>query len=689
MAINPLYIPLFNIEEVILDKDTGLPLAAGVVKFYRDSQRLTPKVVYQIAGVSPNYSFVSLGAELTLGLSGTFVDQDGDPIVPYAYPYDSEGELDLYYVTVESEGGVSQFVRQAVPYVDAGGISPSERTSTENEIANPQFVEVLFPTSGATIINVTGTNTVTPVAPGWDIVSTGTGTLTLERLEPISASTVTNPPYALRIEASTGLGSTVTLRQRFYNTPSIFRDGFASGSLAAAVISGGGSFISMNYIPSTGTATEVIASTSIPTDGAYHIIEGNAAIPDQANTAASTGYVDISITLPTGRNLAFTSIQIVGTTFSVDIPFDEQTAARQKDHLFHYYEDGLIYKPIPSHLVGWDFPLNPAQFAGHTLAAHAGGANTSYYAWDQTILFQSANSAFTVGQSVDGALNISPVITTQVGVIQYLSGAKAREILNQPIAVNVCAYCDTGFTVDMTISLWYTTDASLPSVASNNSLVATLDANGKPATFHGNWTEVTRTTSREALMTLKPQTNPMTSQNFGYWDLANSTIANTATFFAIVVGTKSIPIATTSLYFRSISLCSGTIATLPAAQSADQVLRECEYYYAKTFPEGVVPAQNAGLPGIQGYFAYIDGISTGGIIWNYPVPMHAIPAITTYSPSAASANWYNPDVAAPSGTAFPSDISTKNVVIRNPGVAGDFKGDLLCIHVTADARLGA
>ena len=397
MTINPLYVPLFNIEEVILDKDSGLPLAGGVVSFYRDSQRLTPKVVYQISGVSPNYSFISVGSVLTLGLSGTFVDQNGDPFVPYAYPYDSEGELDLYYVTVVSSGGVPQFVRQAVPYIDTSGISPAERTSNENEISNPQFVEVFFPDPGITILNVTGSNTVTPIAPGWDIISTGTGTLTLERLQPTSAGVVTNPAYALRIEASTGFGATVALRQRFEHTPSIFRNAFASGSLAAAVISGGGSFVSMNYIPSTGTPTEIIASTSIPTDGAYHVIAGNSAIPDQSNSPAATGYVDISITLPTGRNLAITSIQVVGAAFSIDIPYDENTAGRQVDHLFHYYRNSIIIQPKNTILSGWNFGLNPFQFT--FTGAPSITTTNAQYVTDQTIFKAENANTLSVSQN--------------------------------------------------------------------------------------------------------------------------------------------------------------------------------------------------------------------------------------------------------------------------------------------------
>jgi len=60
---------------------------------------------------------------------------------------------------------------------------------------------------------------------------------------------------------------------------------------------------------------------------------------------------------------------------------------RQIDHLFHYYKPLLAYKPIPSALIGWDFPTNPAQF-GVTGSTGAIGANKSAYAWDQTILFQ-------------------------------------------------------------------------------------------------------------------------------------------------------------------------------------------------------------------------------------------------------------------------------------------------------------
>lgn len=710
MAINPLYIPLFNIEEVILDKDSGLPLAAGVVKFYRDSQRLTPKPVYQIAGTSPNYTFISLGAELTLGLSGTFVDSDGDPMVPYAFPYDDEGELDLYYVTVESEGGVDQFVRQAVPYVDTSGISPSERTNTENEMSNPQFVEVNFLENEVATISVTGTNTVTAIAPGWDVITTGTGTLTLERLQPTSANTVTNPPFALRIQGSSGLGSTIQLRQRFLNTPSIFRNGFASASITAAVLSGGGSFISMNYIPSSGTPTEIIPSTAIPTDGAYHVIANNAAIPDQGNPAADTGYIDISITLPTSRNIAITSIQVVGVAFSENIPFDEQTAARQRDHLAHYYKPQLAYKPIPSMLVGWEFQVNPAQF-GETISPIATGANKSFYAWDQTIVFQSADSGIGITRGGNGQLVLTAAATTQVAIIQYLPASAVRQNLINRMAVNLAAIAQNA-DVNATISLWYTTDGSLPStVGSNNSIVATLDANGKPATFNGNWVEIPRLIGQDATFTitdLDPVDSSYPNYNFDGWFLGNGSPAVNATFIAIVVGTATID--TPNLVgIASCSLCSGDIATIPAPQTNEEALSACQYYYESSYNNGVV-AGTSTTAGLRFAEQLASGSSPINLIgrsfgFSFNTLKRTNPVVTLLGATGSSANVSGSISNAGASAGFANIaianwtqnwLNTKSVAYVSNTIASlqtlaqvsSTPEAFIAFHYTADARLG-
>lgn len=651
MAINPLYIPLFNIEEVILDKDSGLPLAGGVVTFYRDSQRLTPKVVYQIAGVSPNYTFASVGAQLTLGLSGTFVDQDGDPFVPYAYPYDSEGELDLYYVTVVSSGGVPQFVRQAVPYVDTGGVSPSERTSTDNEISNPQFVDINFIESGIATISVTGSDTVTSIAPDWDVITSGTGTLTLERLQPISANVVTNPPFALRIEGSAGLGSTIQLRQRFLNTPSIFRNGYISASLTAAVISGGGSFISMTYAPSTGSSTQIIPSTSIPTDGAYHTIANNAAIPDQANPPAATGYTDIIITLPTVRNIAITSIQVLGSAISVDLPFDEQTAARQRDHLAHYYKPLLANKPIPSFTVGWDFKYNPFQEKG---TAPGTIVPTSSYIADQTILFQTVNSGVSPSLITQG-LQLGIISPTSCAIIQYLDAKTAVKLLNGSMSVKLRAQTSAS-TLGGTVSLWWTTDASLPSISANTSLVSAITA-GVPTCGNGSWTQVLRQMGNSAPFTL---TNSLQSFDFTGFDSSAVSGINSATYIAIIVCFDTFG-AGNNIAINYCSLVQGGIAAPPSPLNAQQTLAALELYYEKSFATATpVPTStltNANVEGMEwstdGAFTYFIS-NAFSIVYN--AEKRAVPNIAIYSGASTTPDRVEIFMPTNVGTMVPAEV---------------------------------
>lgn len=690
MAINPLYIPLFNIEEVILDKDSGLPLAAGVVRFYRDSQRLTPKQVYQITGTSPNYSFISLGAVLTLGLAGEFVDQDGDPVVPYAYPYDVDGNLDLYYVTVESSGGVPQFVRQAVPYVDTSAIPPSERASTSNELANPQFVEVNFP-AGTTTLTVTGSGTVTKVAPDWDIISSGSGTIELERLEPTSAGVPTNPPYALRINASSGLGASVTLRQRLTNTPSIFRGGFASGSLTAAVISGGSSFITMTYAPSTGTSTEVITSTSIPTDGAYHIIAANAEIPDQANPAASTGYIDINITIPTSRNIAITSLQIVGTAFSINLPFDEETAARQKDHLFHYYENAVVRQPKESILAGWNFPLNP----WHYFPTTSTNVTDNKYTADQTIIIQQNYVDTNVGNNV--AVGRSSVATgynfevtavtatNKFMALQYIDPALMRPYWGRIMSSMVRASIVTthGTTAKFKVRLMY--KAGLPAIISRTVPVSSwANTDDSIPTVSGDgWTYITP---------INDPTYTLTAdlQNFsfdGFVLPAASSSSQTLGIAFIMMNNMNQTATADKIFIQNISLVRNDFAIETDAETYDQALRKCQYYFEYSWDQESAVGLVTSIGAITTQVAAISG---------------AAPGLQSWFKSTKRANaiivWYSPlDGAQPrilnntAGTNLTVSSTTSNstVITGFPNLTSNIPdGNTVSAHWTADSRLG-
>jgi len=691
MAVNPLYIPLFTIEEVILDKDTGLPLTAGVVKFYRDSQRLTPKVVYQISGVSPNYTFTSVGAELTLGIAGDFVDQNGDPFVPYAYPYDSEGNLDLYYVTVESEGGVAQFVRQAVPYVNSGSIPPSERASTANEISNPQFVEVNFPGSGTTTVTVTGSNTVTPVAPGWDLITSGSGTVELERLQPTGAGTPTNPPYTLRLLASAGLGASVVLRQRFNNTPSIFRGGFASGSMTVAVLSGGSSFVSMQYAPSTGTATEVIPSTSVPTDGAYHTIEDNAAIPDQANTAAATGYVDINITLPTSRSIAITSVQIIGTAIAVDIPFDEETADRQKDHLFHYYENAVVRQPKESILAGWKFAYNPWHYRS---PASSNVANNTYTA-DQTIIIQQnfvdsgTGNNVAVGRAAAAGnfmFQVTPVTATnKFMMLNYIDPAIMRPYWGKKMSVMVKAFLATshGTAARFKVRLMY--KAGFPGTISQTVPVsAWSNTNDSIPTVSGDgWTYVSA--PNDPTYTL---TTALQSFNFDGFVLPASSTSNMTLGIALIMMNNMDQTATADvLNVESISLVNNDFALEADTETYEQAYRKCQFYYEYSWD----PESTIGLATFVSAVAAQVAANVGssvGLNSFFKSLKRSNAVVTWYSPSTGTANRIY-DETATTDRVVSSTTGSSAIITGYPNVTTTISdANTVTAHWTADSRMG-
>lgn len=686
MAINPLYIPLFTIEEVILDKDSGLPLSGGVVKFYRDSQGLTPKPVYQISGVSPHYTFTSLGNELTLGIAGNFVDLSGNPIVPYAYPYDSDGNVDLYYVTVESEGGVPQFVRQAVPYIPSGGASPSDLGNDGNQISNPQFVESIFPRVGITTIAVSGSNTVTPIAPGWDLITTGTGNVALEILKPTASNVPTNPPFALRILADSALGSTVTLRQRLYNSPSIFRGGFASAMFAAAVISGGGSAISLTYAPSVGTSTTLIPNTSIPTDGAYHVIQGNGAITVQNNDPADVGYVDIKLTIPTARSIAITSIQVVGLSFAQDIDFEEQTAARQKDHLFHYYEDAAVRQSKNSILAGWNFANNPWQF--YNPVGFAPVANNTPTA-DQTILIQqnyveaNVGSNVSVGRTVNAGQNEGYAIVAitahnQSAILQYLAPTVTNQFFGQKMSVMVRALLVAASkTCRVKVRLVYKTSA--PSALARQYPIL-------------NWTEGSDPVFHADFTVLKPLDDPaflltsgFTSAEFIQFQMP--AWINTTTYFALVVYSIDNIDAADYIILNDVSLVPNDFGVPTQGESPDETLRKCQYYFEKSYDPAV---QLATAATTRNTFSAISNASVAAANINAPfkVTKFTTPNIIWYSPATgAVGNIRNVTAGA--------DIvvsATNNNGVNSTGyptLAGaPALNDLLLAHWAADCRIG-
>ncbi len=694
------YITGPELQDYFVDKSTGQPLAFGQIFFYQDTSRTTPKNVYQLTYDSGTnqYSYTALPNPLTLSATGTFDDGNGVNIPIYYFPYDEFDNLELYYVAAYDSNNLLQFTRDAWPYPNASTSAAStinDAIGLTNMLTNPQFAVVNFIAGSTLTIPYTIGSTTVNIAPGWDLVITasGSGTLTVAQT-PVAGSAAYpfNPPFVLTITPGLNIFSGgLRLLQSFPHNPdwaapqTTGEAGFLSGS----VMLGPGTSVIMSYIPSAGNPNQIIIDDTNATGSRKQF---NATIQlDAAGNPSDglTGSDTIELSLSNTSPSEIGNIQVIPLSTNVALTgFDQTPVNRQIDQMFNYYKALLDFKPIPSYLVGWDFPLNPAQF-GSTITTFASGVNKSNYFWDQTIIFQSANSGVSAARGTDGSLVLTAAATTKLALIQYLE--VPREILTSYLACNVRAFTNNGDAVPGTISLWYTTDAQLPNVAAgtNNSLVLTLDANGKPATFNGNWTEVPRSNLGDALFSLSSGATTYSDYGFANWLAADG--STTATYFAIVVGTGSITSGST-LTVQSISCVPGQIATRPAPQTISSVLHDCNRYYWDTFPVNIAAGDNKGNTGALGYTVQITGTPAGYTIpVVFPAQMRVAPTPFFYNPSSGTAGkWRNIGAPADSGVAAVSGtIGVEAVNINNPQVAvTDVAGNAVLVHAAFEARLG-
>src|SRR6185503_15416768 len=179
MTFNNNAIIMPPLQQQLWDKTLNVPLSGGFVQFFRDSQRTTPKDVYQLTGTGPgSYTYTNLGSVLTLSGIGTYVDANGGNIAIYLWPFtgspndDPPSQIaDNYYIEVYSSTNVFQFDIPNWPGVGGGSSSSDTADTTDNVLSNAQFVEINFPSdatrSSPWMLSLTGTQTATEIAPDW------------------------------------------------------------------------------------------------------------------------------------------------------------------------------------------------------------------------------------------------------------------------------------------------------------------------------------------------------------------------------------------------------------------------------------------------------------------------------------------------------------------------------------------
>lgn len=702
MALDNRYIPDISLSEFLIDPETGLPIGAdgnpGMVEFWQDEDRSQPKNVFQLTGSPPNYTYSVLPNPMDV-VNGIPVNENGENVAIYYYPYDELGNIQNYYIVVKNGEGVIVDEREAWPNLTPSDDPTQTENSITNELDNSQFVEVLFePDYGLTITTdgaVSGQ--LYEIAPRWylKVSSNATASIVINRTSLEGSLNIdTNPPYQLEITPNGTDITSLALVQRLEHNPDIWANGYVAASLVATSLDGINHTIEGIYSPNIAAAATTIFSETTGVLG-YVRMSGTVSIPPGTNTdSADTGYVDFIVNLPPIGSVAVTSVQVVGLqTDQQNVVYDQQPVNRQESLLFSYYNPLIQQVPVPSITQGWDFKVNPHQFAS-TVAL---GAIASSYVWDQTIIWQSVNSSTTASISSPTALDVTTSTTNQFALIQYMQGAQLRELLSNDFSVLIKALTNLAAGASGTVSIWVTSDASLPNVASgtNLSLISTIDANGKPATFHGNWTEIPRNYRGNARFTI-PFGTEMSEVALEGWNKTLRAADATYTFGAIVVGFESA--VAHSVVFDSISVTPGLLARPYAPLSYLETLLQMQLFYQKSYGDGLyagaaTSANCLTRPQIIG-FGVPDSIYATAFSFEY-IQMRANPLTFLYAAdgtinsvtlvrgqtvqfNVATSDWAN-------------SISTKSAqfypitgVIQNAG------GGMPSIqfHYTLDARLG-
>lgn len=645
MALDERYMVGINLEEYFVDNETGLPLSEGSIEFWVDTSRSTPKPVFQLTGSPPNYTYDQLPNPITLSSVGTIVNNSGTNIAVYYYPFDEEGAIQLYYIVVRDSSGAVQLIREAWPNITPAADPTRTENSVSNELGNSQFVDVLFDPEYGMDITFAGalSEVAYSIAPDWDIVisSNGAGNVTVNRTSIAgSENIVTNPPYQIEVLGGGGNVSSIKLRQRLYHNPDIWASGFIAGHLLVSSLDDINHTISMLYAPNIAPeATTIVTGTTGVTG--YVVLSNTIELAPGTNTDTSDdGYVDIEIVLPVAGEVAVTSVQLVGLeTDQQDVIYDQEPVNRQEDHLFHYYNPLLQYKGVGNLLQGWDFPLNPRQFS-QSGSLGAIGANKSAYAWDQTIIFQSANSGVSYQRTSNpsGWLDLTAVTTTQMAIVQYIQANDMNEALNSILfSAHIRAFTNQSAGVTGTISLWHTSDASLPNVASgtNNSMVLTLNSTGKPTLLNGNWTEIPRSNLGDGRFSLVTSSREF---NLSGWQIPSG-YPGGSTYFAIVVGFSSLT-TSNSIFIEQVNLCPGHIASPCNPLTYASTLQLLQRYYEKSYASATLPGANTAIGEVRQFgFNYLSAgdlnATTMPVSSYHPwrLEKRATPNTAIYSPS--------------------------------------------------------
>jgi hypothetical protein len=501
-------------------------------------------------------------------------------------------------------------------FVPGGGsVTPGTGVSAgfgENQVTMSTFSEVSF--SSPLTITTAGTY---HVAPGWDLIVTGVGTGTItQNIGLGNQNFVNDPNFALGISLF-GF-STARLVQRFDKNGAIWmstssQDGYVSMSITAQAQTSVYGPITFFYTPSTGTPIQIGSTPGTINTGSYQVYDATQLMPKAlTNTDPSNvAFVDMVINLLGTGHILITNIQVVGqevptgtTPAPLSPPYQQQTNERQIDHLFHYYRNSIILQAKDTILTGWNFPLNPYQFNPTAITTIT---NQTQYIADQTIIHQEAASKVATGNAgfADNfGLEVQAVAAsgTRFALIQYPDSSTTLPYwsYNLSALVKLRFSSINNTTVGFKMLLMYRTIGAPPTLSASEPIVGW---SGNDLSVAAGWTVV------------KPTNDPVytvgttlsgADQSFAFNGFKLPTAISGTQYLAAVFYTVSdMSNAGTPDFFviDSISLVENDFAIDTQPQTFDDVLRQCQFYYEKSY-------DNATLPGASTVVGVIDKYQT-------------------------------------------------------------------------------
>lgn len=458
-------------------------------------------------------------------------------------------------------------------------------TTAPNDITNPQFSDLYFTSP----ITLTAAGTYN-LGPGWKLVLTGSGSITVTQVLNAGNNNVEgNPPYYLTFN---NIGFTAQLIQTFSNNGAIYASGAIAVSFSAFATSNPAS-LTVSYNPSTSVTTPDIFSGTIAT-GAFQIYQGAINVPASSNTDQGTAaFVNIEFNLPTNGTVSLTNIQVTGqsvplsTAFNAgtDIPiYQEVPYERNVDHMFHVYRSAMLNLAKQDVLVGWNFPLNPWQFRSTTLANLANNAYTA----DQTIVIQQNYVASSTGNNIqvgqagfanNQGLQIKAVTNTnQFAILQYIDPTLIMPYWNNIMSsmVKVQLLNANSTAVKLKMRLIY--KSTLPATTAQNYPISSWTAGNEPV-FDNSWTVIIPPNDPVYTLTTSVQSLPF--NNIQLPAATTSTMVLGVVIYTI--GQMDISPSQNSIVYQSVSLIPNTFALESPAKSFQQSLADCEYYYEKSY----------------------------------------------------------------------------------------------------------